>query len=264
MEIGLSSYTWPWAVGREGHDPEHPLAITEILEKVRDHGVSVLQLADKPHLHLMEDEALELIARKAEKYGIILEVGTRGLEPSHLMRYLEIAGILKSSILRTITHRIDDEAESFIREVLPEYENGGVAIALENHDEHSSSELAAFLDRIGSSSVGACLDTVNSFAALESPETVVRNLAPYTLNLHVKDFEVVRFGSELGFSIVGRPAGEGRLNIEWTMDYLREKRRDPNVVLELWTPYTETLEKTIALEDEWAKKSVGYLKSIVK
>jgi sugar phosphate isomerase/epimerase len=105
---------------------------------------------------------------------------------------------------------------------------------------------------------------VNSFAALEAPETVVRNLAPYTLNLHVKDFEVVRFGSELGFSIMGRPSGEGRLDIEWTLERLKDNGRDPNVILELWTPYTETLAQTIALEKEWAEKSVRYLRSIVQ
>jgi sugar phosphate isomerase/epimerase len=107
-----------------------------------------------------------------------------------------------------------------------------------------------------------CLDTVNSFAALETPEQVVRNLAPYTLNLHVKDFEVVRFGSELGFSIVGRPAGEGRLDVEWIAAYLKDRGRSPSAIVELWTPFNETIDKTIAVEEEWARRSVEYLKSI--
>ena len=111
--------------------------------------------------------------------------------------------------------------------------------------------------------MGVCLDTVNSFAALESPESVVKTLAPYTLNLHVKDFEVVRFGHELGFSIEGRPAGEGRLDIEWVAGYLKEKGKDPNAILELWTPFTGNLEKTIQLEEEWAHKSIDYLNTVI-
>jgi sugar phosphate isomerase/epimerase len=262
MEIGLSSYTWPWAVGREGHEPENPLDALALLEKTKSYGISVLQIADVPALHLMDEEELEEIVRTAGSYGIALEVGTRGIEPAHLMRYLDIARRLHSGIVRSITHEVDDGAVARIREVLPEYEKAGVSIALENHDEHCTDELTAFLDRIGSPSVGVCLDTVNSFGALEIPERVVQNLAPYTLNLHVKDFEVVRFESELGFSIVGRPAGEGRLDVEWTVGYLKDKGRSTNIILELWTPYTETIKKTIALEEEWAKRSVQYLKSI--
>ena len=262
MEIGLSSYTWPWAVGREGHEPENPLNTLGLLKKTKGYSISVLQIADNPALHLMSDDEIKAIKQAANLYDIILEVGTRGIEPAHLLRYLEIAKKLDSSIVRSITHDVDYEAVSHIREVLPEYEKSGISLALENHDEHRTGELAAFLDRIGSPNVGLCLDTVNSFAALEAPEQVVRNLAPYTLNLHVKDFEVVRFESELGFSIVGRPAGEGRLDVEWTVSYLKDKGRDPNLILELWTPFTETLEKTIALEEEWAKKSLKYLKSL--
>jgi sugar phosphate isomerase/epimerase len=263
METGLSSYTWPWAVGREGYQPKHALNALDLVEKALKYGVSVLQLADAPHLHLMSCNELERLARKAEKHALTLEVGTRGIDPDHLLRYLDIAKQLKSRIVRTITLQIDEKAEAQIREVLPAFETANVAIALENHDEHSSKELSAFLERIGSPLVGVCLDTVNSFAALEPPETVVRQLAPYTLNLHVKDFDVVRFGHELGFSIVGRPAGRGRLDIAWIAGHLKERGRDPNAILELWTPFTDTLEKTIALEEEWTEQSITYLRSVL-
>ncbi len=262
MKIGLSSYTWPWAVGREGYAHDNPLDVVSMLEKTKKYDISVLQIADNPCLHRMSDAELKRIARLADDYRITLEIGTRGIEPEHLMRYLEIAKLFKSSIVRSLTRRIDDEEAARILEVLPEFEKEGVSIALENHDEHSSGELAAFLDRIGSNFVGVCLDTVNSFAALEPPDVVVKTLSPHTINFHVKDFEVVRFENELGFSIVGRPAGEGRLKIEWIADYLKEKGRDPNAILELWTPFTETLNKTIQREEEWARKSVRYLKSI--
>lgn len=263
MKIGVSSYTWPWAVGRKGHEPPRPLDVMGLLERTRDYGVSVLQIADNPSLHLMQEDELNKISQTASSYGITLELGTRGIEPSHLMRYLDIAKKLNSIIVRSITYKVDDEAVSNIREVLHAYEKAGVFIAIENHDELRTDKLAAFLDRIGSPFVGVCLDTVNSFAALEAPDIVVRNLAPYTINLHVKDFEVVRFESELGFSIVGRPVGEGQLNVEWMLDYLKEKGRDPNLIIELWTPFAENLEKTIALEEMWADRSIRYLKRIM-
>ena len=54
----------------------------------------------------------------------------------------------------------------------------------------------------------------------------------------------------------------GRL-LEWTAGYLKEHGRDPNAILELWTPFTENLDKTIKLEEEWAQRSIDYLKAVI-
>ncbi|KPJ86407.1 MAG: hypothetical protein AMS17_12580 [Spirochaetes bacterium DG_61] len=263
MHIGVSNYTWPWAVGREGYEPKKPLDAKALVELAHRFEVPVLQIADKPVLHEMDDDELHHFATYAAQLEITLEVGTRSIEPDHLLSYLRIAQKLKSKILRSITYKLDSEAESWLKEVLPIYAETGVSIALENHDEHGSKELADFIDRIGSPLLGVCLDTVNSFAALESPEIVVKTLAPFTLNLHIKDFDVVRAGHDLGFSIVGRPAGEGRLNIHWIIEQITKAGQDPNVILELWTPFTESVEKTIEMEAEWAERSLQNLRSII-
>ncbi|MFW6138358.1 MAG: sugar phosphate isomerase/epimerase family protein [Spirochaetota bacterium] len=266
MEIGVSNYTWTWAVGIEGCIPKNPLNSLGLLEKAKEHQVQVLQIADKPCLHSMNNAELDRIASKAREYGIKLEVGTRGIEPSRLNRYLNIAQRVGAKIVRTITHTLDTDAVSWLKEVLPDYSKAGVSIALENHDEHKTTELVRFLDKIASPYLGVCLDTVNSFAALEPPENVVKNLSPYTINVHIKDFDIVRVGHQLGFSIEGRPAGEGRLNVPWLIDYIEKKNRgrDPNGILELWTPFTGTLEKTIARENEWAIRSLRYLRGLIK
>jgi sugar phosphate isomerase/epimerase len=60
--------------------------------------------------------------------------------------------------------------EGRLREVLPEFARAGVSIALENYEAYATRELAELVARIGSSHLGICLDTVNSFGALESPE----------------------------------------------------------------------------------------------
>jgi len=264
MKIGVSSYTWPWAVGRKGYPPEKPLDVFGLIEKTKNYNLSVLQIADAPHLHLMERSTLEQVSKSANEYGIVLEVGTRGIDPDHLRTYLEIAKMLGSILVRTITMSLDDEAAAKIKSVLPAYEEAGVSIALENHDEHSTRELASFIERIGSSFLGACLDTVNSFAALETPEVVVNTLTPYTLDFHVKDFEIVRFGHELGFSIIGSPAGNGKLDIPWIIEQLKKTDRDPNLILEQWTPFSDSLDRTIKREDGWAQRSIRYLKSILE
>jgi len=147
--------------------------------------------------------------------------------------------------------------------VLSEYEKEGISIALENHDEYKTAELAGFIERLGNPYLGVCLDTVNSFAALEPPDIVVKTLGPFTLNLHVKDFDVVRVRSQLGFSIQGRPAGKGRLDIPGIVSLLHEMGRDPNAILELWTPFEENIEKTVEKEELWAEESLYYLRAVI-
>lgn len=133
-------------------------------------------------------------------------------------------------------------------------------IAVENHDRFPSAILAGIVEQAGSEHVGICLDTVNSFGALEGPGVVVPALAPYTLNLHLKEFTVARIPSAMGFTVTGAPAGQGRLDVPWLLGCLRAHGRDVNAILESWPPFGPTLEETIARERSWAETSVGYLR----
>ena len=98
-------------------------------------------------------------------------------------------------------------------EVLPVFAAASVNLALENHGLHTSRELADLLRGIGNPVLGCCLDTVNSFGSLEGPEQVIRNLASHTICLHLKDFVIRRHPHQMGFEILGAPAGQGRLDI---------------------------------------------------
>ncbi len=91
------------------------------------------------------------------------------------------------------------------------FEQAGVALAIENHDRFGVAMLVEILQRRNSPATGICLDIVNSFGALEGPKVVVEASAPWTLNLHVKDFVVRRVSHSMGFTVEGRPAGQGQL-----------------------------------------------------
>ena len=146
---------------------------------------------------------------------------------------------------------------------MPEFERADVCLAIENHDRFSARVLAQIIERIGSGYVGICLDTVNSFGALEGPEVVLEALGPLVVNLHVKDFAIFRVSHSMGFTVEGRPAGQGQLNVPWLVEKLGGLGLDPNAVLELWTPPEETLATTIAKEDTWAISSVNYLRTLI-
>jgi len=116
---------------------------------------------------------------------------------------------------------------------------------------------------VDSEYVGICLDTVNSLGALEGSEAVVEVLGRWAVTLHVKDIVVRRAVHSMGFTIEGRPAGQGQLDIPWLLRRLREMGRDPNAILELWTPPEETLAETMAKEAAWATAGVEYLRRFI-
>jgi len=67
----------------------------------------------------------------------------------------------------------------------------------------------------------------------------------------------------MGFTLEGRPAGEGRLDIPGVLTHLRAFGRRPNAILELWTPPEENLAATIAKEADWAARSLAYLRQLI-
>jgi len=268
MRLGISSYTFTWAVGVKGYPPQAPMGPMALLQKAQELGVSVLQIIDNISLPLRPPAELVALDRHARQHGIALEVGTRGLLPENLITYLRIAQRLGSPIVRTLTdagtHQPSvDEVVALVRDVLPEFERAQVCLAIENHDRIPSRGLAHIMRTIDSPYVGICLDTVNSFGALEGPEVVVSNLAPWVVGLHLKDFWVSRPPHRMGFIIEGRPAGRGRLDIPWLLDVLRKAGRDPNAILEIWTPFDGDLESTMAKEEAWALESVRYLRTLI-
>jgi len=146
---------------------------------------------------------------------------------------------------------------------MPEFGRAGVCLAIENHDRFKAKTLAGIVERINSQYIGICLDTVNSFGALEGPEAVLGALGPLVVNLHVKDFTVFHANHMMGFTVEGRPAGQGHLNIPWLLGQLRGLGLDPNAILELWTPPEDSLSATIAKEHAWAVASVKYLRELI-
>jgi hypothetical protein len=95
----------------------------------------------------------------------------------------------------------------------------------------------------------------NSIGCLERAKEVFQVLAPYIVNVHLKDYMVFRPPHNKGFVVEGRPAGKGQLNIPTLLRNLRDSGRDSNVIVELWPPPQQTLAESMALEREWARQT---------
>lgn len=264
LQVGLSSYTYPWAVGVPGDVPAQPLTATQLVQRAARLGVPVVQLADNLPLHLMDEKPLLALRDVATDAGVRIEVGTRGIEAFHLERYLELAVFFGSPILRVITDAAGHEpapAEivSLLREHELAFRRAEVVLAIENHDRLSSVVLAAVVEALGTQWVGICLDTVNSLGALEGPAVVIETLGPLAVNVHVKDFDIVRSHANLGFDVRGCPVGAGRLDLRQLFSRLGDRMPVLTAVIELWTPHQDSLADTVALERDWAEQSVQTL-----
>jgi 3-oxoisoapionate decarboxylase len=261
MRLGISSYTYGWAVGVDGDRPEGALTALDLVDRAAELGVGVLQICDNLPAATFEPAGVELIAARAAEKGVSIELGTRGISAPHLQRFALIASRLRSPILRVVIDTADDHPDEAqviqrLRPVMPAFADAGVMLAIENHDRFPAASLLRIIEAIDSPNLGICLDTVNSFGALEGPGVVVETLGPWVANLHLKDFAIQRLPHLQGFVVEGRPLGQGMLDIPWLLERLRHLGRNPSAIIELWTPPESDRAATIDKEAAWARQSV--------
>ncbi len=272
FRVGVSSYTFPWACGITGYPlPSQPLSASNLVEKAAKLGVDVVQIADNIPLSHLTENALKSLRALSDEKGVGIEVGTRGTTPKLLMRYIDIAELLGSSILRTLItddsnlgeRRSLEKGGDQIREILPQLKAAGIILAIENYERYTCRSLIRLVEKLESDYVGVCLDTVNSFGIPEDQRRITETLTPYTVNLHVKDFRITRLPHRMGFLLEGTPAGEGMLDIATLLETLPAKEAPISAIIELWTPYRGDIEETVRLEMEWAERSVANLRRIL-
>jgi sugar phosphate isomerase/epimerase len=269
MQLGIASWSLPWSIGvPEYPRPRRPLDAFGLLEKAIETNVAVVQFADNLPLHELPETELDRLRETACARGLTLEVGTRGLNPEHLARYVAIAHRIGARVLRTVLSGSlcgPDQmakAEAELRQVLPELERQDLTLALENNEAFSAAEFGSVVRHIASPRVGICLDTANSLGRPELLETVVEHLADLAVMLHAKDYDIRRVDTRMGFSVVGKPAGDGRVDFGWVLTELRRRgRAGISVIVEHWPPFAGTIEESIRIEEEWLSTSVRFLRS---
>jgi sugar phosphate isomerase/epimerase len=255
MTIGLSTYAYLW---RSSDRVEKPLTLHDILEHTRASGCSLLQICDFAPLDELTVDELNGFACAAADLGIQLELGTRGVGPDHLSRYLEMAthlGVtLVRSMLNTATERPSEaEAIESLRRVVPHYAERGVTLALETYEQVPVAQLVRIIEAVDSEALGVCLDPGNCVAALELPRDVVTATLPYVKNWHVKDFAFTRQAGWVGFNLVGCPLGEGLLEYDSIAKAVDPATNNINQIVEHWLPWQHDAETTCAMEDQWTQ-----------
>jgi 3-oxoisoapionate decarboxylase len=268
MRCGIGSYTFTWAVGVPGHPPARPVTALELLDEARRLGVGVVQFCENLPLTRLAPEELERLQAMSQSAGLVVEVGTRSLNSANLRTNLDLVRRFGGSFLRLVIDQAGDEPspEEVVTRLEPlksEFTAVGVRLAIENHDRFPSAVLARIVQQLGRDYAGICLDTVNSFGALEGPPVVVENLGEYVLCLHAKDFIVRRVSHQMGFVLEGCPLGRGRLELVWLLDRLKGCPNQFDVILENWVTPSDSLDETIHRERAWAEEGVRFLQRAI-
>ncbi len=125
-------------------------------------------------------------------------------------------------IFRTLEEfrRFQAESERSLALAEPILKKHRLRMAIENHKDHTSEELAALLRKVGSEWIGALVDTGNNIALLEEPHHVVETLAPFALSVHLKDMALQPHPD--GFLLSEVPFGSGFLDLPRMVATLRK------------------------------------------
>ncbi|WP_194410425.1 sugar phosphate isomerase/epimerase family protein [Microbacterium cremeum] len=261
--IGLGTYAFFWQHSDEVPDP---LSLVGAFEATKALGVDLFQICDYAPLESMSDAELTDAAAAARDLGLTIELGTKGIEPARLARFVELAGVFRAPLVRSMLYSPETrpslaQAEEWLRAALPAFEASGVDLALETYEQVATDDLVGLIERIGSDRLGVCLDPANVVARLERPRDCVEATAAHVKNIHVKDFAFARQAGWVGFTYGGAPMGEGLHDYPHLLETVRPRERGINEVVEHWLSWQGDAETTIRTEREWTRRTVDYLRS---
>jgi 3-oxoisoapionate decarboxylase len=204
-------------------------------------GAKVLEIYD-PWLRAMSDDALRALRDRLAALSMTPVVSS-GLMMGPFESALRSARILDAKVIRHgLTnvlcgdrHALGDkwkllvgEVRSVLAERGPRAAGEGRVLAIENHQDFGSDELAEFCET--TRGLGICLDTGNAFPVAEAPLDFVARVAAHVAHVHLKDYRV-QFTDE-GYRLVRCAIGEGAVPFVPMLDILAGQGRKLNAVLE--------------------------------
>lgn len=263
MSIGLSTYAYFW---RHSSRAPKPMSLEAMIADTAAQGLELFQICDYPAIENYSAQELTQLREFSRSVGVQLELGTRGIAPEHLERFLLIAQTLEVTLVRSMLYSGDDrptpqQAVDRLLAAMPAYEVAGVRLALETYEQVHSSVLVEIITAVDSPALGVCADPANCVANLELPAEVIARVAPWVTNLHVKDFAFSREEGWVGFSLTGAALGEGLLDYAAIIAALAPEDRGINRIVEHWLPWQGDFESTRALEETWTTQAVHYLRT---
>lgn len=253
MRLGVGSYTYPW------HVHHGRMSIRDLIDAAAEAAVSIVQICDNLPFVDLDSAERASIRKYADQRGVEIQAGMRGLFADAVRANLKACEDFGSPFLRIVIDSRGFEPDlpeivERVRALLPDIRSSGRPLLIENHDRLPAEDLKHIIEATDPAWIGICLDCVNSYGSGEDTKTVLSALAPYTRNLHLKDFAIRRIASQLGFVVEGAPTGEGLLDLDLLQESLPATI---SAIIELWTPEQGSVEETLEMERDWARRSLA-------
>lgn len=271
MKVGLGSFAYRWAIGRDYYKPSVLMNIDQFIAKAIFHGMQGVMIYNNFNLERISIQNINKIRKLIENNGMFIETGTRGKSLDFFLKILNVTKEFGAKLMRVIydidrnvsmeeiNHQINSARICF-RELLEASKKNGIILAVENYFDMNVEEIRSILEYFNDEYIGACIDITNSIPNIEKPENVINTLLPYAKTFHFKDYKIER--NPRGYIIKGVALGDGEINFYDLMKIINKKDFSSSICLELYIDRKETFEETIAFEEECVEKSVRFAKKI--
>lgn len=229
LRVGLNPYGLTWHLGLQGAGTARANpnggGLEGFIAIARELGARTLEIFD-PWLAKLDDGALVALKARLADLGMepIVSAGLNMMGP--MESAFRSARLLDAKVIRLGLSPVlcgDRAAKgaafgdliATIRAALatwgPRAAAEGRWLAIENHQDFGSAELAAFCEGAGGG-VGVTFDMGNTFPVVEAPLDFTRTVAPYVRHVHLKDYRV-QFTDE-GYRLVRCAIGDGAVPYE--------------------------------------------------
>jgi 3-oxoisoapionate decarboxylase len=223
MRVGLNPYGLTWVLGLQGRGTARAnpagRGLDGFLAIAGELGAEVVEIFD-PWLQALPDAAVSAVGARLAGRGAVPVVSAGIDMMGPIESAFRSAGLLGATTIRLgLTPVLCGDRNAWgekwgalnarIAAVLAEWgpraEDAGYRLAIENHQDFTSAELAGFCEAYRG--VGITFDTGNTFPVGEAPLDFARRVAPHIVHVHLKDYRV-QF-TDLGFRLVRCAIGEG-------------------------------------------------------
>jgi sugar phosphate isomerase/epimerase len=229
--IGLNPFGLAYSLGLQGRGTPRanpsPLSLFDYVVLAEETGITAV--IELPVILLEELSAqgqfdrLQSRLRDLKATPVIAGPGALALGKFDLSSALRFAEALGARVMRvTLTPVLQgDRAEpkfgwselctgvcGHLRRAAEQAAPYGVSLALENHQDFTSTELIELCIEAGEN-VGVCLDTGNALAVAEDPVDFARTIAPRVRHVHLKDY--FPQWTDEGYRLVRCAIGDGAI-----------------------------------------------------
>jgi sugar phosphate isomerase/epimerase len=135
-----------------------------------------------------------------------------------------------------------------IAAAMPIVEKHRLPLGIENHKDWRVEQQVELLEHYSSEFLGVCLDTGNNLSILDDPMETIEKLAPWTVNVHLKDMSMEEYQD--GFLLSEVPLGEGVIDLPRAVEVIQRARPDVRFSLEMIV--RDPLRVPCLTDDYWA------------